>query len=80
MLPSTRIAVETFWDYIAFALNSIVFLLIGLEVQFQTLLASWQAILVAYLVVTVGRALVIFGASGFSGRPASAFPGPGAPS
>ena len=63
MSPSTRIAVETFWAYVAFALNSIVFLLIGLEVHFEALLASWQAILVAYLVVTGGRALIIFGAS-----------------
>jgi len=63
MSPSTRIAVETFWEYVAFALNSIVFLLIGLEVHFHALLASWQAILVAYLVVTGGRALIIFGAS-----------------
>ena len=63
MSPSTRIAVETFWEYVAFALNSIVFLLIGLEVHFQALLASWQAILVAYLVVSGGRALIIFGAS-----------------
>ena len=63
MSPSTRIAVETFWEYVAFALNSIVFLLIGLEVHFRSLLASWQAILLAYLVVTGGRALIIFGAS-----------------
>lgn len=68
MSPSTRIALETFWKYVAFALNSIVFLLIGLEVQFQTLLASWKAILVAYLVVTGSRALVIFGASSLLGR------------
>ncbi len=60
MSPSTRVAVETFWEYLVFALNSIVFLLIGLEVHFQALLASWQAILVAYLVVTGGRALIIF--------------------
>ena len=60
MSPSTRIAVESFWEYIAFALNSIVFLLLGLEVNVQTLLAYWQAILVAYLVVTVGRTTVIF--------------------
>ena len=33
MSPSTRVAVETFWEYVAFALNSIVFLLIGFEVQ-----------------------------------------------
>jgi Na+:H+ antiporter len=63
MSPSTRIAVETFWEYVAFALNSIVFLLIGLEVHYRELLVSWQAILVAYLVVTGGRALIIFGAS-----------------
>jgi CPA1 family monovalent cation:H+ antiporter len=63
MSPSTRIAVETFWKYVAFSLNSIVFLLIGLEVNFQALLAAWPAILVAYFVVTGGRALIIFGAS-----------------
>jgi CPA1 family monovalent cation:H+ antiporter len=63
MSASARIAVETFWEYVAFALNSIIFLLIGLEVNFQTLLGAWQAILVAYLVVTGGRALIIFGAS-----------------
>lgn len=63
MNPSTRIAVRTFWEYITFALNSIVFLLIGFEVNFTALLASWQEILVAYLVVTAGRALVIFVAS-----------------
>lgn len=60
MSPSTRIAVESFWEYVAFALNSIVFLLIGFEVHVSRLLHSWQAILVAYLAVTVGRAAVIY--------------------
>lgn len=60
MSPSTRIAIETFWEYVAFALNSIIFLLIGFQVNFRTLLESWQVILVAYLVVTGARALVIF--------------------
>ncbi len=63
MSPSTRIALETFWEYLAFALNSMVFLLIGLEMHIQTLFASWKAILVAYLVVTAARALIVFGAS-----------------
>ncbi|MGD9948120.1 MAG: Na+/H+ antiporter [Desulfobulbus sp.] len=63
MSPSTRVAVETFWEYVAFALNSMVFLLIGLEVHFHAFLASWKVILVAYLVVTAGRALVIFAVS-----------------
>lgn len=60
MSPSTRVAVETFWEYVAFALNSIVFLLIGFEVHLETLFASWKLILLAYLVVIVGRGLVIF--------------------
>jgi CPA1 family monovalent cation:H+ antiporter len=63
MSPSTRLAIESFWEYIAFALNSIVFLLIGFEVHIRDLAASWQMILVAYLSVTVGRALVIFAVS-----------------
>ncbi len=64
MSPSTRVAVETFWEYVAFALNSIVFLMIGFEVRLETLLASWKVILLAYLVVIVGRGLVIFAAQG----------------
>jgi CPA1 family monovalent cation:H+ antiporter len=59
MSPSTRIAVEAFWEYVAFALNSIVFLLIGLEVHFRALLGYWEAILVAAVVVTLGRGFVI---------------------
>jgi monovalent cation:H+ antiporter, CPA1 family len=59
MSPSTRIAVESFWDYVAFALNSIVFLLIGFRVHIETLLASWKAIIVAWLAVTIGRAIII---------------------
>ena len=59
MSASTRVASATFWEYVAFALNSIVFLLIGLEVHLSVLLSYWLPILVAYLVVTLGRALVI---------------------
>jgi CPA1 family monovalent cation:H+ antiporter len=59
MSASTRIATETFWEYAAFALNSIIFLLIGLEIHLGALLDDWPAILIAYLVVTAGRALMI---------------------
>ena len=63
MTPSTRVAVETFWEYVAFALNSFVFLLIGLEVNLDALFTSWKALLVAYMVVTTGRGLVIIAVS-----------------
>ncbi len=59
MTASARVASETFWEYVAFALNSIVFLLIGFEVHLSMLLRYWLPILVAYLVVTLGRGLVI---------------------
>jgi CPA1 family monovalent cation:H+ antiporter len=68
MTPSTRIAVEAFWEYVAFALNSIVFLLIGLEVHLDALFSSWKVILVAYLVVTAGRGLVLVAVSGLLRR------------
>ncbi|MEZ4311670.1 MAG: cation:proton antiporter [Polyangiaceae bacterium] len=59
MSPSTRVAVATFWEYLAFALNSIVFLLIGFEVRISALLAAWKPIVVAYLAMTLGRAIVL---------------------
>ena len=64
MSPSTRVAVESFWEYVAFALNSIVFLLIGFEVGVTSLLASWKPILAAYVAVTAARAAVLYGVTG----------------
>jgi CPA1 family monovalent cation:H+ antiporter len=63
MSPATRMAVESFWAYLAFALNSLIFLLIGLEVRVSHLLAEWRPILIAFAAVIGGRALVVFLAS-----------------
>ena len=76
MTPSTRVAVETFWEYVAFALNSLVFLLIGLEVHLDALFTSWKVILIAYLVVTVGRGVVIFTVSGLLHKTREKIPWP----
>jgi CPA1 family monovalent cation:H+ antiporter len=59
-LRSMRIATESFWEYVAFALNSIVFLLIGMQVHPRALLDDWLPILTAYAVVTASRAVMIF--------------------
>ncbi|HTV52287.1 MAG TPA: sodium:proton antiporter [Steroidobacteraceae bacterium] len=59
MSPARRLAAATFWEYVAFALNSIVFLLIGFEVRERELLRYWLPILVAYLLVTGCRGLII---------------------
>jgi CPA1 family monovalent cation:H+ antiporter len=60
MSPTTRVSVEAFWEYIAFALNSIVFLLIGFEVELKALVGSWHFILLAYLATMLGRAVVVY--------------------
>ncbi len=61
MSPSTQLAVGTFWEYVAFALNSVIFLLIGFEVKAGSLLSSWPVIAIAFLAVLAGRSAVILG-------------------
>lgn len=61
MSDTTHAAVELFWEYVAFALNSVVFLLIGFEVSVSALIASWREIGVAYVAVVVTRAIIVFG-------------------
>jgi CPA1 family monovalent cation:H+ antiporter len=74
MSASTRVASETFWEYVVFALNSIVFLLVGFEVQVSSLLADWLPILTAYLVVTAGRAVMIAAGHALLGFTRERFP------
>ena len=45
---NTIAALRMFWKYVAFALNSIVFLLIGMDVRLSELLADWKPILLGY--------------------------------
>jgi CPA1 family monovalent cation:H+ antiporter len=59
MSAATRAAVETFWEYVAFALNSIVFLLIGFEIDIRSLLSYMPMILAAYGAVLLARAVVV---------------------
>lgn len=68
MSPTTRIAVQSFWDYFAFALNSVVFLLIGFEVSTPSLLEYWPAITAAFLAVLVGRIIVVYTVSSLLAR------------
>lgn len=60
MSPATRVSAETFWQYVAFALNSLVFLLIGFEVRLPALGASWREIAAAFVAVTLGRGVMLW--------------------
>lgn len=55
MSPTTKISVTDFWEYVAFVMNSIVFLLIGNEVSITALMEHWRAVLIAWLAVLVSR-------------------------
>lgn len=63
MSPTSRIVIFNFWEYVAFLTNSFVFLLIGLQVNINGLVASWQPILWAILAVFVARIIVVYGLS-----------------
>jgi CPA1 family monovalent cation:H+ antiporter len=53
-------AVESFWDYAAFVVNSLIFLLIGTSMTQQHFGDLWLPGLVAILLVTLGRAVAIY--------------------
>ncbi|MBX3073726.1 Na+/H+ antiporter [Candidatus Obscuribacterales bacterium] len=61
MSESTRMAVNSFWEYAAFLVNSLLFLLIGLQVNWQLLLKHSHVIGLGVLAVFVARALVVYG-------------------
>ncbi len=55
-----RDAVETFWEFVAFVANSLIFLLIGLHEVKQDFSAIWGAATLAVALVIFGRAAAIY--------------------
>lgn len=66
MNPRTRLLVSEFWDFLAFFVNSIVFLLIGDQIDFASLGSSFDLILVAIVAVLITRAIAIYGLGSLS--------------
>ena len=60
MSPRTRVAMWSFWEYLSFVINSIVFLLIGLEVRVTEILHAWHGTLLAIGAVLLGRAISVY--------------------
>jgi monovalent cation:H+ antiporter, CPA1 family len=61
MSANTQVAVDSFWEYAAFVVNSLVFLLIGLEIPLSLLTQHAGFILWTALAMVVSRAIVIYG-------------------
>ncbi len=60
MSPTSRAAVESFWEYVSFALNSIVFLLIGFEFRPSSLLHLGGQIAAAFIAMLLARTGIVF--------------------
>ncbi|MCI0485245.1 MAG: Na+/H+ antiporter [Blastocatellia bacterium] len=61
MSPTTQVAVSSFWEYAAFVVNSLVFLLIGLEVQVPMLVENATPIFWAVMAMLAARVVAIYG-------------------
>jgi monovalent cation:H+ antiporter, CPA1 family len=63
MSPTTRIVLYNFWETVAFLANSLVFLLIGLQVHLSILISAWHPILWAILAILAARLVVVYSLS-----------------
>ncbi|MGD1871757.1 MAG: cation:proton antiporter [Mastigocoleus sp.] len=61
MNPRTRIIVSEFWEFIAFFVNSIVFLLIGDQIRFSTLADNLLIIAVTVGGMVLARVISVYG-------------------
>jgi CPA1 family monovalent cation:H+ antiporter len=59
MSPSTRLEVTSFWEYAAFIVNSVIFLLIGIEVKVATLWQYALPILLAWIILNLARTAMV---------------------
>ncbi|MCP4426585.1 MAG: Na+/H+ antiporter [Chloroflexi bacterium] len=58
--PTTKLTLENFWDFLAFAVNSLVFLVIGLEVVIEQLFNWVVPIIVAVIAILLSRGAVVY--------------------
>lgn len=60
MSVRTLSAMQSFWEYVSFVMNSLVFLLIGLEIHVRQLLQNWASVALAVGAVLLGRVLSVY--------------------
>jgi CPA1 family monovalent cation:H+ antiporter len=59
--PTTRLTLENFWEFLAFVVNSLVFLLLGLRIEISELWDKADAVLVAVVAIQITRLVVVYG-------------------
>lgn len=58
--PTTQLTLQNFWEFAAFVANSLVFLLIGLEVEITQMWPNIIPIIVAVIAVLLSRAIIVY--------------------
>ncbi len=66
--PTTKITLNNFWEFLAFVVNSFVFLLIGLEADITQLQTSLSLVVVAVFAVLFSRGVVVYSLTWLHGR------------
>lgn len=59
MSPNTQVMMSAFWEYAGFLMNSLVFLLIGTQVDLREISLDWRNIVLAFVMVVGVRFLVV---------------------
>jgi Na+:H+ antiporter len=70
----TSVALLSFWEFAAFLINTVVFLLIGMEVHLGALARVWRLTALAIGAVLLGRILTVYGLTAISNRFAAKIP------
>ncbi|KGP92133.1 sodium:proton antiporter [Pontibacillus chungwhensis BH030062] len=65
MSEETKININTFWDTITLLANSIIFLMVGIEIREIDFTGKWGIIALAIVIVLVGRAIAIYTATSY---------------
>ncbi len=68
MSPTTRISLLSFWEYIGFLINALVFLLIGIQVKVGMLWTHRTGVALAIVAVLASRAIVVYALAPLIGK------------
>ena len=60
MSPTTKLNINNFWEVTALLANSIVFLMVGLEITKINLADKWGLVFLAILVVLIARSIAVY--------------------
>ncbi|MCD7034762.1 cation:proton antiporter [Metabacillus sp. GX 13764] len=65
MSETTKTNINSFWDTITLIANSLIFLMIGLEVKNINFTDKWGLIVIAILIVLISRTIAVYGVLSF---------------